>query len=212
MGLFANNMIKALETKDFDNRSIAHYAFEHQNADVVKFLMDRNQKALYMEDNYGDSPLILGARFGEVQFFNELKALKYHRFRIFLNPVASEGEYDTLQWLLRQCQGSSRINIRRALGKYKDNETEMNPMHCVCMHGHHKLITLLSKYKFPVNATDVKGQTAAFLAAENGHLKCLIQLTKMNAKFGIANVRGVTPLDIARQNDHYTCVAFLQDV
>eukprot|EP00483_Globobulimina_turgida_P006876 UN06888 len=87
--------------------------------------MKNNEKSLKIEDLNGDSPLQFGARFGEVSFFESLKQLKYHRFRIFLNPVSIEGEYDTLSWLLRECQG--RSGKFKPLEKFMDKEYKRNP-------------------------------------------------------------------------------------
>lgn len=154
-----------------DKSLVIHSAAYYGRLEIVQFLIEKNRDLLNITDIFGQSPLLLAARFGYediVEYLAELGAdltLESHRL-----GEAAQGK-SPIRWATErghhqvvECLMNHGVDVERQFGS-----SQKHLVHIAAKNGHIKIVKLLlAKNSDWLNLQDTVGQTPLLWAAGVG--------------------------------------------
>ncbi|XP_056018698.1 transient receptor potential cation channel subfamily A member 1-like [Ostrea edulis] len=195
-----------LETLDFAEQTITHYAAKLGNIAILQALIQHGCK-LDIRDMDGRTPIHIAAEHDNEAAVEVL----YHSSNSELNDGDSDGQ-TPLSLAVREGQYNT-VKLLLSLGAditHRD-ENLCTALTVAAKEGHVMIIKILLVHYADINATDKNKNTPLHYASSKGHVDCVQFLLDRKADAIARNSRGQSPLDLAIKNRHSdVAVTFMQ--
>ncbi len=189
--------------KGIGGRSCLHWLCTHGMEEVLKFVSEYMEVNVNIQDNCGDSPIILAA------LNKELQCVKILLCNADLDVnIPGKGGATLLHCLCREvCDKQTyELIIEQGANLNTEDEEGNTALILAAENNQFPLVRALLKSGCTVNSQGKEGKSALHWVAQSGYIDLVLKLIEAEAGLDVPDNEGNTALIIAAQNKHQVVV------
>lgn len=170
-------------------------AARSDNADQVSALLGRGLDPNLIEEERGDTGLIIAVREGSMRVFDVLVNAR----NIDLDAKARNGDNALMIAAIKGNRAAAEKLVAKGA---QVNRADWTPLHYAATSGNNDIAQLLIRKGADLNATSPNKTTPLMMAAGEGHIMTVKLLLDSGAELTRKNELGMSALDFAARNGH----------